>query len=108
VLSITSSSQKSESISRIKLAIDLFFEIFPAMATKGLLRESELAALAKKYRVASGLNKVEAAAALGVTPPTVHLAEEDPEESLTKLRRRMIEMFSPFKIAGPFYQLQRK
>ena len=78
------------------------------MATKRLLRETELAALAKQYRIESGLNKVEAAAALGVTPPTVHLAEESPEESLTKLRRRMIEKFSPFKVAGPLFQLQRK
>ena len=78
------------------------------MATKQLLKETELAALAKKYRIESGLNKVEAAAALRVTPPTVHLAEESPEESLTKLRRRMIEKFSPFKVIGPLFQLQRK
>lgn len=78
------------------------------MAKTQLLKEAKLASLAKQYRVKSGLNKVEAAAALGVTPPTVHLAEEDPEQSLTKLRRRMIEKFSPFKVVGPFFQLQRK
>ena len=90
------------------MAIYLFPESLVFMATKRLLKETELAALAKRCRIESGLNKVEAAAKLGVTPPTVHLAEENSEESLTKLRCRMIEMFSPFKVAGPFYQLQRK
>jgi DNA-binding XRE family transcriptional regulator len=78
------------------------------MATKRLLKETELAALAKQHRVKSGMNKVEAAAALGVSPPTVHLAEEDPTESLTKLRCRMIAKFSPFKVIGPFFQLRRR
>jgi len=78
------------------------------MPTKQLLQESELTALAKAYRIKSGLSKVEAAAAMGVSRPTMHLAEEFPEESLTKLRRRMIEKFSPFKVAGPLFQLQRK
>ena len=78
------------------------------MAPKRMLKETELAALAKKYRIESGLNKVEAAAALRVTPPTVHLAEESPEESLTKLRCRMIEKFSQFKVSGPLFMLQPK
>ena len=78
------------------------------MATKRLIKETELAALAKQHRIKSGMNKVEAAALLGVRPPTVHLAEEDPEQSLTKLRCRMIEKFSPFKVTGPFFELRRK
>ena len=78
------------------------------MAKRRLIKEAELAALAKEYRIKSGLDKVEAAAALGVTRPTIQLAEENPEQSLTKLRCRMIEKFSPFKVAGPFFQLQRK
>lgn len=77
-------------------------------ATEKLLAEAELAALAKRCRIESGLNKVEAAAALGVTPPTVHLAEEQPEQSLTKLRCRMIEKFSRFEIVGPLFRLKRK
>jgi DNA-binding XRE family transcriptional regulator len=78
------------------------------MATKRLVKETELAALAKQHRIKSGMNKVEAAAALGVTPPTVHLAEEDPSESLTKLRCRIIEKFSPFKVTGPFFLIRGK
>lgn len=78
------------------------------MVKKQQITESGLMALAKQYRIKSGLNKVEAAAVLGVTPPTVHLAEEKATESLTKLRRRMIEKFSFFKVVGPFYQLERK
>jgi DNA-binding XRE family transcriptional regulator len=65
-------------------------------------------ALAKQCRIKSGNNKVEAAALLGVSPPTVHLAEEDPKQSLTKLRCRMIEKFSSFKVIGPFFELRRK
>jgi len=81
---------------------------FSFMATKQRVKESELAGLAKEYRIKSGLSKVEAAAALGVTRPTIQLAEENPEESLTKLRCRMIEKFSPFGVVGPFFQLRRK
>ena len=78
------------------------------MATKRLLKESELAALAKQFRIKSGRDKVDAASALGVSRPTIHLAEENPEQSLIKLRCRMIEKFSAFKVIGPLYQLQRK
>ena len=78
------------------------------MPTKRLLKERELTALAKEYRIKSGLNKAEAASEFGVSRSTLHLAEENPEESLTKLRCRMIEKFSSFKVDGPLFQLQRK
>src|SRR5262245_1386741 len=58
------------------------------MAAEKLVDESQLAALAKQFRVKAGKKKVEAAAELGVSPPTLFLAEEDPEQSLTKLRIR--------------------
>jgi len=78
------------------------------MATKRLLKESELVALAKECRIKSGLSKAEAAMAFGVSRATLHLAEEDPGQSLTKLRCRMIAKFSPFKVSGPLFELQLK
>jgi DNA-binding XRE family transcriptional regulator len=84
------------------------FLMIPPMATKRLFKESELAALARAYRIKAGKGRVEAAKMLKVTRPTMHLAEENPQESLTKLRCRIIEKFSPFKITGPFFRLQRK
>ena len=79
-----------------------------AMTNKRLLRETELAACAKQYRLASGKTKVEAADELGVSRPTLHLAEEDTEQSLTRVRRRMIEKYSPYEVVGPLFLLRRK
>ena len=70
--------------------------------------ESELAALAKAFRSKAGVSKAEAARNLGVTRGTIQQAEEYPAVSLTKLRVRMVEAFSPFTVAGPVYLLQRK
>jgi hypothetical protein len=68
--------------------------------------ESELAALAKKYRLATGKTKVEVAKEMGIKPPSVHHAEESPHLSLTKLRCRMIEAYSNLKVSGPFFRLE--
>lgn len=68
--------------------------------------ESELAALAKSYREAAGKTQAEAAKELGVSRPTVAIAEGDPGASLTKLRVRMIEAYSPHKVVGPRYWLE--
>ena len=73
-----------------------------------LFNESELAGLAKTYRLKSGKKKSEAADELGVARPTIQLAEENPEQSLTALRRRMIEAYSPYEVEGPVYFLKRK
>ena len=71
-------------------------------------QEKELAVLAKKFRKEAGKSKVEAARELRVAPPTVFNAEEKPEMSLTKLRIRMIETYSPFKVTGPVFLLEKK
>ena len=73
-----------------------------------VFKERQLAALAKKFREASGKSKVEAARELRVAPPTVFIAEERPETSLTKLRVRMIEKYSPYKVIGPVFHLKYK
>ena len=44
----------------------------------------------------------------GVAPPNIFNAEERPEMSLTKLRIRIIESCSPFKVVGPVYYLEKK
>jgi hypothetical protein len=78
------------------------------MAKQRIVAETELAALAKEFRLKVGKTKIEAAAELGVGRPSVQLAEENPEQHLTKLRIRLIEKYSPYKVAGPVYVLKRK
>jgi DNA-binding XRE family transcriptional regulator len=72
------------------------------------IQEKNLAALAKKFRKAAGKSKARIARELGVAPPTVFSAEERPEMSLTKLRIRIIEACSPYRITGPFYIAKKK
>jgi len=73
-----------------------------------LFSEKQLAGLAKKFRKGTGKNKSEAARELGVHRATVLVAEEKPTQSLTALRLRMIEKYSPYKVIGPVYLLKRK
>ena len=70
--------------------------------------DSELAALAGAFRLKAGKTKEEAALELGVGRPSVQHAEETPGQSLTKLRIRMIETYSPYEVVGPVYLLKRK
>jgi DNA-binding XRE family transcriptional regulator len=70
--------------------------------------ERELAALAKRYRIASGKNRAQAARELGVARPAIIYAEEAPEKSLFKLRKRIIEAYSPYKVVGPVFWLAKK
>jgi DNA-binding XRE family transcriptional regulator len=78
------------------------------MAKKKYFRESDLAELAKMFRSKAGITKEEAAIELKVGRPSVQLAEGTPEQSLAKLRVRMIEKYSPYKVIGPVYLLERK
>lgn len=78
------------------------------MRTKHPFPETQLAGLAKQFREAAGKSKVDAARELGVAAPTIFNAEERPEMSLTKIRVRLIEAYSPFKVVGPVFFLQRK
>ena len=78
------------------------------MSKKELFTEKELAALAKKFRVAAGKNRSEAARELGVARPSLIHAEDYPEKTFVKLRCRMIEKYSPYKVVGPVYRLEEK
>jgi DNA-binding XRE family transcriptional regulator len=71
-----------------------------------LVKEAALAALAKKCRQKSGKNRAEAARELKVNRATIQFAEEKPEQSLTKLRIRMIQKFSSAKVTGPLYAIK--
>jgi hypothetical protein len=78
------------------------------MRFKNTVGEKELAALAKQFREASGKSKADVARQLRVSAPSVFNAEERPELSLTGLRIRMIEAYSPFKVCGPVFHLKKK
>lgn len=90
------------------MVIYLTIRYFPPMTEKRMIREIELTALAKKFRQKSGKRKADMARELGVTRATMQDAEERPEESLTKLRCRIIEACSPFEVHGPGFWLKRK
>ena len=78
------------------------------MTKKKLFTESELAKLAKEFRQKSGRTKIEAAKELGVGRTSVQHAEESLGQSLTGLRIRIIEKYSPYKVSGPLFALEKK
>jgi DNA-binding XRE family transcriptional regulator len=75
---------------------------------KEFLNETELAGLAKKFRKEAGKKRAQAARDMGVSQTSIFHAEESPKQGLTRLRMRMIELYSPFKIRGPIFYLERK
>ena len=85
-----------------------YFCFFPVMQKDKLLPEIDLAAMAKRFREEAGISKAEAARQMGVSRGTIQQAEEYPNASLAKLRIKMIEKYSPFKVAGPVYLLKEK
>jgi DNA-binding XRE family transcriptional regulator len=78
------------------------------MTKKKLLDEADLAQLAKEFRLAAGKTKVAVASELGVKHPAIVHAEENMEQSMLKLRIRMIEKYSPYKVIGPVFLLKKK
>jgi DNA-binding XRE family transcriptional regulator len=79
-----------------------------AAMPKQLYSETELAALAKQFRIKSGKSKADISRELQASRPSVQQAEENPEQSLTKLRIRIIERCSPYRVSGPVYLLKKK
>jgi DNA-binding XRE family transcriptional regulator len=82
--------------------------MFRSVNRQTLITEAELPGLAKQFRENAGKSRAEAARDLKVARPTVHQAEENPELSLFKLRKRIIEAHSPYRLEGPFYRLVKK
>jgi hypothetical protein len=75
---------------------------------KKMFSERDLAALAKHFRETSGKRKADAARELKLGKPTIQQAEEYPEMSLTKVRKRIIEKYSSFELVGPVFFLRKK
>ncbi len=79
-----------------------------AMKSSNYVEECELAALAKKYREGVGKTRAQAARDMGIRQTSIFHAEESPEQSFTKLRRRMIEAYSNLKVSGPSFRIDEK
>lgn len=75
---------------------------------KATMNEKDLAVLAKTFRRQAGRTRAQAAREMGVAQTSIFNAEEAPGESLVKLRVRMIEAYSKFKVRGPVYLLEEK
>jgi DNA-binding XRE family transcriptional regulator len=78
------------------------------MAKRQIYSEPKLAKLAKRFREKSGKTKAQLARELEITRATMQDVEERPERNLTKLRRRIIEKYSRFRVTGPVYLLETK
>ena len=71
-------------------------------------REKDLVALAKRFRKQAGIKRAQAARDMKVSQTSIFHAEESPEQGLLKLRVRLIEAYSPYKVVGPAFHLKRK
>ena len=78
------------------------------MSKKEFATEQGLAALAKQFREKAGQKRAQAARDMKVSQTSIFNAEESPEQGLQKLRVRMIEAYSRFKVVGPVFYLERK
>jgi DNA-binding XRE family transcriptional regulator len=76
--------------------------------SKQVLTEKNLAALAKRFRKEAKKKRAQAARDMGVAQTSIFNAEETPNQSLTKMRIRLIEKYSPFKVVGPVFYLVKK
>jgi DNA-binding XRE family transcriptional regulator len=94
--------------SKKKIASASTFLYGSLMRAKSFVDETDLASLARKFRIGAGKNRAEAARELGVARQSVIYAEDRPQTSFTKLRCRMIEAYSSFKVKGPVFLLERK
>jgi len=78
------------------------------VAQKQPLAENHLIALAKRFRKQAGKTRAQAAREMRVAQTSIFNAEESPGQSLLKLRTRMIAAYSPFKVVGPVFYLEKK
>lgn len=70
--------------------------------------DAELATLARRFREEAGKSRAAASRDMGVSQTSIFHAEESPDESLAKLRIRMIELYSAYRVIGPVYLLKKK
>ena len=72
------------------------------------MNENDLAVHAKMFRRRAGRTRAQAARDMKVSQTSIFNAEETPDQSLVKLRIRMIEAYSEFNVRGPVYLLEDK
>ena len=70
--------------------------------------EKDLTKLAKRFRKQAGKSRAQAAREMKVAQTSIFQAEEQPEQGLLKLRLRMIERYSKFKVVGPVFLLKSR
>jgi DNA-binding XRE family transcriptional regulator len=78
------------------------------MSQKQAVSENDLGRLAKRFREQAGKTRAQAAREMKVSQPSVFQAEENPKQALLNLRIRMIEAYSPYRVTGPVFFLQKK
>jgi DNA-binding XRE family transcriptional regulator len=78
------------------------------MSRKATMNENDLAVVAKNFRRKAGKTRAQAARDMEVSQTSIFHAEESPEQGLVKLRMRMIEAYSEFKVRSPVYLLEDK
>ena len=71
------------------------------------LNEGDLLRLAKRFRRQAGKTRAQAAREMGVSQTSIFNAEENPAQSLARLRERMIEAYSPYKIVRRILLVKR-
>jgi len=76
--------------------------------SQNLLNEKQLTALTKRIRKKAGVSRAQAARDMDVSQTSIFHAEESPEQGLVKLRSRMIQKYSSFKVIGPVFHLEKK
>jgi DNA-binding XRE family transcriptional regulator len=72
------------------------------------MNENDLVVVAREFRRQAGRTRAQAARDMKVSQTSIFNAEETPDQSLVKLRMRMIETYSKFKVRGPVYLLEDK
>ena len=72
------------------------------------MNENDLALMAKTFRRQAHTTRAQAARDMKVSQTSIFNAEETPDQSLVKLRIRMIEAYSEFNVRGPVYLLEDK
>ena len=77
------------------------------MKKKIEVSEESVASIAKQYRQATGKSRAQVASELGVGRQAVFYAEDFPQKSFFKLRKRIIEKYSPYKVVGPVFWLEK-
>jgi hypothetical protein len=77
------------------------------VAHEKLVSENDLANLARCFRKQAGKTRAQAAREMKVSQSSIFQAEELPKQALLKLRTRMIEAYSPYRVVSRII-LQRK